>query len=182
MRPHDELLLKSIVSPVLVIAGIVAFYVFRATDSADVIRKRPQWFAGNPAKRWTEKLFLYYAVFWISWFGIVVVSGIWEDFQEMSYFVVTFAMAAPCVLLPWYLQPPEEAARPFWQRYWVKANIWIAVISFVGKRIVADNLYSFITCFMQAIISGRTIFTPCWELLTPLKRGDSTMFLSLCIW
>ena len=46
---------------------------------------------------------------------------------------VGLAMALPCVLLPILLQPRAEAAKPWHQRYWVKANIWIAIFSFIGN-------------------------------------------------
>lgn len=43
------------------------------------------------------------------------------------------AAATPCVVLPPVLAPRQlERGVPLLQRYWVKANLWIAIFSFIG--------------------------------------------------
>lgn len=56
-----------------------------------------------------------------------------QQLDELGYMVVGLLVGLPCVLLPLLLQPRAEAAKPWHQRYWVEANIWIAVFSFVGN-------------------------------------------------
>lgn len=56
-----------------------------------------------------------------------------QQLDELGYMMVGLVTALPCVLLPLLLQPKAEAGKPWLQRYWVKANIWIAIFSFVGN-------------------------------------------------
>ncbi len=52
------------------------------------------------------------------------------------------AAALPCVLLPLWLQPALEAKKPLLHRHWVKANIWIAVFSFIGNYFWTHYFYT----------------------------------------
>ena len=67
---------------------------------------------------------------------------------------IGLAAAAPCVVLPWCLGGPERG-RPLGQRYWVKANLWIAILSFVGNY--------FWTHYFYALLGARYTF-PSWQL------------------
>ncbi len=67
---------------------------------------------------------------------------------------IGLAAAAPCVALPWCLGGPERG-RPLGQRYWVKANLWIAILSFVGNY--------FWTHYFYALLGARYTF-PSWQL------------------
>lgn len=49
--------------------------------------------------------------------------------------------ALPCALLPLLLQPVAEREKPLSQRYWVKANAWIAVFSFIGNYFWTHYFY-----------------------------------------
>lgn len=129
---------------------------------------RRQWLANSSAKRWSELFFMKYSIVWISWFGVVVVSGVWESFGPNEYLVVGVAMALPCLVLPWirslsknqdmflyYLpsflrqlinsllppMPAAELARPFSRQFWVKANVWIAILSFIGNYVWTHYFY-----------------------------------------
>jgi len=55
---------------------------------------------------------------------------------------VGLAAALPCVLLPLWLQPALEAKKPLLHRHWVKANIWIAVFSFIGNYFWTHYFYT----------------------------------------
>ncbi|KXZ42322.1 hypothetical protein GPECTOR_162g137 [Gonium pectorale] len=66
----------------------------------------PHWLAKDPSKRWTEVFFLAYSPFWILW--------------------------ALVLLVPFQLYEADQG-KPMWQRFWVKANVWIAVFSFIGN-------------------------------------------------
>lgn len=45
------------------------------------------------------------------------------------------------MLLPLALQPPAERGKPLAQRYWVKANLWIATFSFIGNYFWTHYFY-----------------------------------------
>ena len=141
LATHDTILLACVGIPIILIWVLVAVTTAISRVHKDSL-PRPRWFAAGAAKRWGEQFFILYSGFWVTWFGAVVVSGVWEHFRRVEYMVVCTAMAAPCVLLPLWLQPAAEAGVPFWSRYWVKANIWIAIISFVGNYFWTHYFYT----------------------------------------
>ena len=49
--------------------------------------------------------------------------------------------ALPCMLLPPLLQPAAEREKPLVQRYWFKANAWIAMFSFIGNYFWTHYFY-----------------------------------------
>lgn len=49
--------------------------------------------------------------------------------------------ALPCVLLPPLLQPASERGKPLAQRFWVKANLWVAIFSFIGNYFWTHYFY-----------------------------------------
>ncbi|KAK9850469.1 hypothetical protein WJX84_012325, partial [Apatococcus fuscideae] len=100
------------------------------------------WLAQHPGKRWTELFFLAYSPFWIVWaLGIVVPFEIYEKCDEWGYMAIGLGASLPCFLLPPLLQPQSERQRPFWQRHWVKANVWIAIFSFIGNYFWTHYFY-----------------------------------------
>ena len=100
------------------------------------------WLAPNPAKRWAELFFLAYSPTWIVWcLCILVPFKIYESLGKWGYMSLGLAAALPCALLPLALQPASERAKPLAQRYWVKANAWIAVFSFVGNYFWTHYFY-----------------------------------------
>ena len=36
-----------------------------------------RWFSADAGVRWSEKFFLVYSAVWISWFGAIVVTGVY---------------------------------------------------------------------------------------------------------
>ena len=67
---------------------------------------------------------------------------IYERLGTWGYLSLGVGAALPCVLLPPLLQPAAEAAKPLAQRYWVKANLWIAIFSFIGNYFWTHYFYS----------------------------------------
>jgi len=95
-----------------------------------------KWLAANPSKRWAEVFFLAYSPFWIAWALCVIVPlGLYDRLDAWGYLAVGLAAALPCFLLPLLVLPPcaADAGVPLSRRYWVKANVWVAVFSHVGN-------------------------------------------------
>jgi len=65
-----------------------------------------------------------------------------QHLSPLGYLLVGLAAALPCVLLPLWLQPALEAKKPLLHRHWVKANIWIAVFSFIGNYFWTHYFYT----------------------------------------
>lgn len=102
------------------------------------------WLSDDAGKRWTEVLFLAYSPFWMAWALCVLVPfKLYNHLGQLGYLLVGISAAAPCVVLPLLLQqPPSELRRPLLQRYWVRANTWIAVFSFVGNYFWTHYFYT----------------------------------------
>ena len=75
--------------------------------------------------------------------------------NETAYLAIGLATALPCVLLPWLLESAADAAKPLDKRYWVKANLWIATLSFIGNY--------FWTHYFYRILGAQYTF-PSWQL------------------
>ncbi|KAL6759528.1 cyclopropyl isomerase-like protein [Haematococcus lacustris] len=104
--------------------------------------KPSKWLAINPGKRWTEVFFLLYSPFWIVWaLCIIVPFQLYEHAGDWGYMLIGTAAAAPCVILPVLLQSKEDAEKAWHQRYWVKANVWIAIFSFIGNYFWTHYFY-----------------------------------------
>jgi cycloeucalenol cycloisomerase len=101
-----------------------------------------QWLAPTPAKRWTELFFLKYGAVWgVAVLGILVPFKLYDRMGARAYLALGAAVAAPCALGPALLAPRADQDRPFFERYWVKANLWIAVFSFIGNYFWTHYFY-----------------------------------------
>lgn len=61
----------------------------------------------------------------------------------------------PCVILPWVFEHKADKTRPWSQKYWVKANVWIAIFSFIGNY--------FWTHYFYTVLGAEYTF-PSWRL------------------
>lgn len=52
---------------------------------------------------------------------------------EVAYFTVCFGLCLPIFASPLVSVDPSEAGLAVGQRYGVRANVWIAVYSFIGN-------------------------------------------------
>ncbi|XP_056845971.1 cycloeucalenol cycloisomerase-like isoform X3 [Raphanus sativus] len=96
------------------------------TGSSDV--SRSLWLAQNPSKRWGELFFLFYTPFWLTlYLGIIVPYELYEADRGLC-----------------------------WKdRYWVKANLWIIIFSYVGNY--------FLTHYFFQVLGASYTF-PSWKM------------------
>lgn len=114
----------------------------RGGGSAAPRRGLSPWLAPSPGKRWTELFFLLYSPTWILWcLCILVPFKIYERLGTWGYGSLGLIAALPCVLLPPLLQPASEQGKPLAQRFWVKANLWVAIFSFIGNYFWTHYFY-----------------------------------------
>jgi cycloeucalenol cycloisomerase len=90
-------------------------------------------FAGNPDKAWAERFLLAVSPLWIAAVAIAVLSGVLRGWNDAQYLVFSCACAAPAAIGPALVRGP--AAVPLSQRYWVKLNVWVAIVVFFGTYI-----------------------------------------------
>lgn len=101
----------------------------------------------EPSKRAYEIYALAYTPIWIFAFGCIVAFGLYEDFDKWSYMKVCVGLSLPYLLQP-LLYPsagtpgsPDEG-RPLLERYSFKANLWLAIYSFIGNYWYTHYFYS----------------------------------------
>lgn len=105
----------------------------RSKKSGSERRKNP-WFSENPSKTWGELFFLKYTPFWLTLcLGIVVPLKLYESFSELEYLLLGLISAVPAFLVPLFLVGKADKTVSWTERYWVKANIWIIIYSYVGN-------------------------------------------------
>lgn len=100
----------------------------------------------QPSKYAYERFVALYTPVWIGAFGIIVVFQLYEQFDAFLYNTILLALALPFVLQP-LLYPScgfksPDAQRGLWDRYATKANVWIAVYSFIGNYWYTHYFYS----------------------------------------
>ena len=96
----------------------------------------------NPQKREFEVYALIYTAIWIFSFGIVVVAQIYESFTENSYMILCVCLSLPFLLQPVVYPLKAERTLPLFQRYSFKANVWLAIFSFIGNYWYTHYFYS----------------------------------------
>lgn len=101
----------------------------------------------EPSKRAYEIYALAYTPIWIAAFASIVAFKFYEDFDKWSYMKVCVGLSLPYLLQPIFLPSagspgsPDEK-RPLLERYSFKANVWLAVYSFIGNYWYTHYFYS----------------------------------------
>ena len=112
----------------------------------------------EPSKRAYEVFVLWYTPVWIVCFGAIIGCQWYEQYTDYDYLRVCGGLALPLLLQPvvWPGGVPRldpayhqsqavvspDHARPLHQRYALKANVWLAVYSFIGNYWYTHYFYS----------------------------------------
>ena len=100
------------------------------------------WSAKTPSKRFGECVFLAYTPFWMAVMFLVVKMQWYEHFSATDYLVFAVSLALPCWGLPFALATEEEMRLPFLQRYSIKANVWVGILSYLGNHFFTHYFYT----------------------------------------
>lgn len=105
---------------------------------------RPRWFSLKAGKRWTEQHFLVLSAGWITFFGGIVATGVYHTMSKWAYIGTGLVVALPFTFVPLLASDTqgEPAGTPLLDRYWVKANVWIAIMAFVGNYFWTHYFYN----------------------------------------
>ncbi|GMH44375.1 hypothetical protein BSKO_12309 [Bryopsis sp. KO-2023] len=114
------------------------------------------WLAPSPSKRWCECFFLLYSPTWMIWALLIIVPfKIYESCGKLGYMMIGCGTSVPCFLLPLLINPKVDREKPFTERFWVKANVWIAIVSFIGNYFWTHYFYQ---------VLGASYSFPSWDL------------------
>ncbi|KAI2488676.1 hypothetical protein MHU86_25730 [Fragilaria crotonensis] len=132
-----------LVTMVAALGGLVTIQTPRKETSESSFLPDPN---KQPSKYAYEMFAFLYTPIWIFLFAIVVVFQLYEDFDAFTYNTFLGVLALPLILQP-LLYPSAgfnspDQHRPLWERYSTKANLWIAVYSFIGNYWYTHYFYS----------------------------------------
>ena len=93
----------------------------------------PRWFSENPSKAWGERFFFVYSPVWMSVMGLVMGLGVTERVGEWGFMAIGVAVALPLVAVPALIRDERPLGRRWYQTYWFKANLYIAIFNFAAN-------------------------------------------------
>lgn len=100
-------------------------------------------FAADPSKAYFERFALSWAP--ISLFGLLVgvfASGLYVHCGRREYLAFSVAACLPGFIWPVLFPCDHDANRPYSERFWVKAAVWIAIFSFYGNYFWTHYFYT----------------------------------------
>jgi cycloeucalenol cycloisomerase len=129
---------------VAMLAGLVTLQTRR--PDADTVSSFLPSIETQPSKRAYELFVACYTPVWIFCFAIIIAFQLYEQFTAVTYLQVCGGLALPFLLQPLLLptagfQSPD-CKRPLSERYALKANLWLAVYSFIGNYWYTHYFYS----------------------------------------
>lgn len=92
------------------------------------------WLATSTSKRYGETAVLIYTPLWMLCLAVIVKTRWYEAFTTHDYIGVGVAFVTPIVLLPLLMATGKERALPIHKRYIVKANVYIAILGYIGNH------------------------------------------------
>ena len=101
----------------------------------------PRWFSANPSKAWGEKFFLAYSPIWMSLMALVMGLGITQRVGEWGFLAIGVAVAAPLVVVPALIRDERPIGRRWYQTYWFKANLYIAIFNFAANYFGSEYFF-----------------------------------------
>ena len=93
---------------------------------------QPLW-SNNPDKAWVEKCFLAYTPVWMALMALMMFTGWAGTWGNAALLAHSLVVALPVLLIPAFLARRHPSHLPWHQRYWFKANVYLAIFSFIGN-------------------------------------------------
>ena len=109
--------------------------------SESTSRGAPRWFSENPSKAWGEKFFLVYSPVWMIFIGLVMALGITARAGEWGFMAIGLAVALPLVVVPALIRDEAPLGRRWYQTYWFKANLYIAIFGFAANYFGSEYFF-----------------------------------------
>ncbi|CAM9208988.1 unnamed protein product [Chrysoparadoxa australica] len=162
-----------VVLTALLTMGSILFIMHKAMSSnKSKVASPGTWLASptqNGAKYKWEMFNLYYSAVWISCFVAIVAFKLYESFDAAGYMAVCGGLTIPIFLLPLFDFAGISEAETCWhKRFSFRANLWMAIYSFIGNYWYTHYFY----CILKAGYS-----MPSWRLNdVPIPLYFATFF------
>ena len=101
----------------------------------------PRWFSENPSKAWGEKFFLAYSPVWMTVIGLAMGLGVTARVGEWGFMAIGLAVALPLVVVPALIRDEAPFGRRWYQTYWFKANLYIAIFNFAANYFGSEYFF-----------------------------------------
>ena len=101
---------------------------------------QPHWFSENPDRAWGEKFFLAYSPVWMLSMAMMMFTGWQGTFSDTALLLHSFSVALPLLVIPFFIYP-KTLGKTWWQSYWFKANIYIAIFSIFGNYFGSEYFF-----------------------------------------
>ena len=101
----------------------------------------PRWFSDNPSKAWGEKFFLAYSPVWMTLMAAVMGFGLTDEIGEWGFMAIGITVAAPLVVVPALVRDERPIGRLWYQTYWFKANLYIAVFNVMANYFGSEYFF-----------------------------------------
>ncbi|MEM9728202.1 MAG: hypothetical protein AAF997_06435 [Myxococcota bacterium] len=101
----------------------------------------PRWFSDNPSKAWGEKFFLLYSPVWMLIIGLVMAFGVTHVVADAGLLAIGLLVALPLVLVPAVVRDETSLGRRWYQTYWFKANVYIAIFGFAANYFGSEYFF-----------------------------------------
>jgi cycloeucalenol cycloisomerase len=98
--------------------------------------------SNNLTKREFEIFALKYTGCWIACFAVVIVFQMYEWFAAEHYMILCVGLSLPNLLQPILFPVQGEKNAPWYMRHSFKANVWIAIFSFIGNYWYTHYFYT----------------------------------------
>lgn len=101
----------------------------------------PRWFSENPSKSWGEKFFLVYSPLWMFVVALVMGLGLTERIGQWGFIAIGLAVALPLVAVPALIRDETPIGRRWFETYWLKANLYIAIFNFAANYFGSEYFF-----------------------------------------
>jgi len=83
-------------------------------------------------RTWTEWVILCQSPLWIVPVAAVMISGTLRRWSDIEYLSFSILVATPAVLVPALSPGRPNRGGPWWNAYWLKLKVWVAILVCMG--------------------------------------------------
>lgn len=98
------------------------------------------FFSSNPDKAWVEKFFLIYTPVWMASMAMMMFTGWAQDWGDKALLAHAVLTALPVLVVPMVLAR-RFSERPWYDSYWLKANLYLVLFSLFGNYFGSEYFF-----------------------------------------